>query len=309
MAQIMNGKIVSEEILEKIKLDTQKFTNKGMRPPGLAAVLIGDNPASKIYVSSKVKTCANLGFHSEKIDLEKNIGLKDVLELIKKLNDKEEIDGILIQLPLPEHLDESLILEQVDSKKDVDGFHPQNLGKLFIGEENMVPCTPLGIMMILKKYNIEIQGKNAVIVGRSRIVGKPLAMLLLKENATVTICHSKTKNLEEITSKMDILIAAIGKKAFLTHKHIREGAVVVDVGINRVTDIEEAKRLFPDDESKWKQVEEKGSTLVGDVFPPAMKDKASFFTPVPGGVGPLTIAGLMMNTFLSYKKRVDFEKE
>lgn len=306
MTQIMNGKMVSDGIIEKIRLDTEKYTSRGIRPPGLAAVLIGDNPASKIYVSSKVKTCANLGFHSEKIDLEKNIEIKDVLELIKKLNAKEEIDGILIQLPLPEHLDESLILEQVDPKKDVDGFHPHNLGKLFIGEQTMVPCTPLGIMALLKKYNLEIQGKNAVVVGRSRIVGKPLAMLLLQENATVTICHSKTPNLEEITSKADILIAAMGKKAFLTHKHIKEGAVVVDVGINRVTHIEEAKRLFPDEESRWKQVEEKGSTLVGDVFPPAMKDKASFFTPVPGGVGPLTIAGLMMNTFFSYKQKMDF---
>jgi methylenetetrahydrofolate dehydrogenase (NADP+)/methenyltetrahydrofolate cyclohydrolase len=304
MQKIMNGKSVSDEILEKIKIDTQGYVKSGLRPPGLAAVLIGENPASKIYVGSKVKTCANLGFYSEKIEKDKNVGMKEVLELIENLNKREEIDGILVQLPLPDHLDESFILEKVNPQKDVDGFHPHNLGKLFIDEPNMVPCTPLGIMALLKKYNVELNGKNAVVVGRSRIVGKPLSILLLKENATVTICHSKTANLEEITSKADILVAAMGKKAFLTHKHIKEGAVVVDVGINRVTDIEEAKMLYPDDEARWNQVKEKGSTLVGDVFPPAMKDKASLYTPVPGGVGPLTIAGLMMNTFLSYSQRV-----
>lgn len=304
MQKIMNGKAVSDEILEKIKRDTAEFTSRGLRPPGLAAVLIGENPASKIYVGSKVKTCNNLGFYSQKIEKDKNVGMTEVLELIKDLNDREEIDGILIQLPLPDHLSESMILEAVDSRKDVDGFHPHNLGKLFIDEPNMVPCTPLGIMALLKKYGVDLKGKNAVVVGRSRIVGKPLSLLLLRENATVTICHSKTTNLEEITSKADILIAAIGKKAFLTYKHIKEGAVVVDVGINRVTDIEEAKILYPDDELRWKQVEEKGSTLVGDVFPPAMKEKASLYTPVPGGVGPLTIAGLMMNTFLAYSQRV-----
>ena len=304
MQKIMNGKSVSDEILEKIKIDTQGYVKSGLRPPGLAAVLIGENPASKIYVGSKVKTCANLGFYSEKIEKDKNVGMKEFLELIENLNKREEIDGILVQLPLPDHLDESFILEKVNPQKDVDGFHPHNLGKLFIDEPNMVPCTPLGIMALLKKYNVELNGKNAVVVGRSRIVGKPLSILLLKENATVTICHSKTANLEEITSKADILVAAMGKKAFLTHKHIKEGAVVVDVGINRVTDIEEAKMLYPDDEARWNQVKEKGSTLVGDVFPPAMKDKASLYTPVPGGVGPLTIAGLMMNTFLSYSQRV-----
>lgn len=304
MQKIMNGKSVSDEILEKIKADTESFVKRGLRPPGLAAVLIGENPASKIYVNSKVKTCANLGFHSEKIVKDKNVSIKEVLELIENLNEKEEIDGILVQLPLPDHLDESLILERVNPQKDVDGFHPHNLGKLFIDEPNMVPCTPLGIMALLKKYNVELKGKNAVVVGRSRIVGKPLSVLLLKENATVTICHSKTANLEEITSKADILVAAVGKKAFISHKHIKEGAVVVDVGINRVTDLEETRRLYPDDESRWNQVKEKGSTLVGDVFPPAMKEKASLYTPVPGGVGPLTIAGLMMNTFLSYSQRV-----
>ncbi|MFB3852056.1 MAG: bifunctional methylenetetrahydrofolate dehydrogenase/methenyltetrahydrofolate cyclohydrolase FolD [Acidobacteriota bacterium] len=304
MQKIMNGKEASDEILEKIKIDTENFVKKGLRPPGLAAVLIGENPASKIYVGSKVRTCANLGFYSEKIEKDKNIEMKEVLNLIKDLNEREEIDGILVQLPLPDHLDESMILEAVNPQKDVDGFHPQNLGKLFIDEPNMVPCTPLGIMALLKKYNVELKGRNAVVVGRSRIVGKPLSLLLLKENATVTICHSKTANLEEITSKADILVAAMGKKAFLTHKHIKEGAVVVDVGINRVTDIEEAKKLYPDDEARWNQVKEKGSTLVGDVFPPAMKEKASLYTPVPGGVGPLTIAGLMMNTFLSYSQRV-----
>lgn len=304
MQKIMNGKSVSDEILAKIKADTEEFVGRGFRPPGLAAVLIGENPASKIYVNSKVKTCASIGFYSEKIEKDENIKFKEVLDLVNELNNREEIDGILIQLPLPEHLPESMILEAVNPQKDVDGFHPHNLGKLFIDEPNMVPCTPLGIMALLKKYGVELKGKNAVVVGRSRIVGKPLSILLLRENATVTICHSRTENLEQITSKADILIAAVGKKAFLTHKHIKEGAVVVDVGINRVTDIEEAKKLYPDDESRWKQVEEKGSTLVGDVFPPAMKDKASLYTPVPGGVGPLTIAGLMMNTFLSYSQRV-----
>lgn len=304
MAQILDGKKVSQDILEKIKIDTEFMIQMGKRPPGLAALLIGENPASKIYVSSKVKTCSELKFYSEKIEMDKGVSLNDVLNVLDGLNKRDEIDGILVQLPLPDHLDESYILYSVSPDKDVDGFHPSNLGKLFIDEPNMIPCTPLGIMMLLKKYNIDLKGKNAVVVGRSRIVGKPLSLLLLKENATVTICHSKTKNLEKITSQADILVAAMGKKAFLGYEHIKEGAVVIDVGINRITDLNEAKKFYPDDENRWKQVIEKGSTLVGDVLPMAMKEKSSFYTPVPGGVGPLTIAGLMMNTFLSYTQRV-----
>jgi methylenetetrahydrofolate dehydrogenase (NADP+)/methenyltetrahydrofolate cyclohydrolase len=304
MDKILDGKVVADEILEKIKVDLKGYLDKGQRPPGLAAVLIGDNPASQIYVSSKVKTCANLGYYSEKVEMDKYSTMKEVLNVIKNLNEREDIDGILVQLPLPEQLDESMILFSVLPEKDVGGFHPTNLGKLFIDEPNMVPCTPLGIMALLKKYGIELKGKNAVVVGRSRIVGKPLSLLLLQENATVTICHSKTQNLAEITSRADILIAAMGKKSFLSYEHIKDGAVVIDVGINRVTDLGEAKRLYPDNEKRWKSVIEKGSTLVGDVFPPAMKEKSSFYTPVPGGVGPLTIAGLMMNTFLSYTQRL-----
>lgn len=304
MSQVMNGKAVADEILSKIKSDIEEHVKKGLRPPGLAAILIGKNEASKIYVNSKVRTCSQIGIFSQKIEKDESISMKEVLDIILKLNKREDIDGILVQLPLPEHLDESMILEMVDPSKDVDGFHPHNLGKLFIDEPNLVPCTPLGIMALLKKYNVALEGKNAVVVGRSRIVGKPLSVLLLKENATVTICHSRTKNLEEVTSKADILIAAMGKKAYLDEKHIKEGAVVVDVGINRITDIEEAKKYFQDDEERLKQVLEKGSTLIGDVNPVAMKKKASLYTPVPGGVGPLTIAGLMMNTFLAYTQHI-----
>jgi methylenetetrahydrofolate dehydrogenase (NADP+) / methenyltetrahydrofolate cyclohydrolase len=301
---ILDGKKVSEEILDGLQKEVRSFLDKGFRKPGLAAVLVGGNPASQIYVSSKVKTCAKLDYYSEKIELKEETTQAELLKLVEELNRKEEVDGILVQLPLPKHIDESLILDTISPGKDVDGFHPQNLGKLLIDKPHLVPCTPLGIIELLKKYNVEIKGKRAVVVGRSHIVGKPLSILLLRENATVTICHSRTENLAKVTSEADILVAAMGKKAFLGFDHIREGAVVVDVGINRVTDEEEVKKLYPGDEGRLKQVREKGSTLVGDVFPPAMWEKASLYTPVPGGVGPLTIAGLMLNTFKAYKEHV-----
>lgn len=301
---ILDGKKVSQEILDGLQQEVRGCLSKGLRRPGLAAVLVGTNPASQIYVSSKVKTCAKLDYYSEKIEMKEDTSQEELLGLIKKLNGKEEVDGILVQLPLPKHIDESLILDAISPSKDVDGFHPENLGKLLIDKPFLVPCTPLGIIELLKRYNVEIRGKRAVVVGRSHIVGKPMSILLLKEHATVTVCHSRTKDLEKVTSEADILIAAMGKKAFLGFDCIKEGAIVVDVGINRVTDEEEVKILYPGDEERLKQVREKGSTLVGDVLPPAMWEKASLYTPVPGGVGPLTIAGLMMNTFKAYREHV-----
>ncbi|HNQ79440.1 MAG TPA: bifunctional methylenetetrahydrofolate dehydrogenase/methenyltetrahydrofolate cyclohydrolase FolD [Acidobacteriota bacterium] len=301
---ILDGKKVSQEILDGLQKEVIDCQARGLRKPGLAAVLVGMNPASQIYVSSKVKTCAKLDYYSEKIELKEDTSQDELLALVKSLNAKEEIDGILVQLPLPKHIDESLILDAISPSKDVDGFHPENMGRLLIDKPFLVPCTPLGIIELLKKYNVELRGRRAVVVGRSHIVGKPMSIMLLKEHATVTICHSRTRDLEKVTSEADILIAAMGKKAFLGFDHIREGAVVVDVGINRVTDEEEVKILYPDDEERLKQVREKGSTLVGDVLPPAMWEKASLYTPVPGGVGPLTIAGLMMNTFKAYREHV-----
>jgi len=299
---ILDGKKVSQEILDGLQQRVKECTAKGLRRPGLAAVLVGSNPASQIYVSSKVKTCAKLDYYSEKIELKEDTSQEELLALVRKLNDNGEIDGILVQLPLPKHIDESLILDAISPSKDVDGFHPENLGRLLIDKPFLVPCTPLGIVELLKKYNVEIRGKRAVVVGRSHIVGKPMSIMLLKEHATVTVCHSRTLDLEKVTREADILIAAMGRKAFLGFDHIKEGAVVVDVGINRVTEEEEVKILYPGDEERLKQVREKSSTLVGDVLPPAMWEKASLYTPVPGGVGPLTIAGLMMNTFKAYKE-------
>lgn len=302
-SRILDGKATADAILAELKEKAGRLAAAGGRPPGLAAVLVGDNPPSKVYVGSKVRACANLGFYSERVERPASATTGEVLEIVRGLNNNAAIDGILVQLPLPPQVDSMAVLGAVDPSKDVDGFHPVNVGNLVLDRPGFVPCTPAGIMELLRRHDIPLKGKRAVVVGRSAIVGKPMAMLLLREHATVTICHSRTTNLPEVCREADLLVAAIGKPAFVTDEFIKPGAVVVDVGINRVSDPEEARRLFGGDENRIRQVMEKGSTLVGDVLPTAMWEKSSWYTPVPGGVGPLTIAMLMANTLKARMER------
>jgi methylenetetrahydrofolate dehydrogenase (NADP+)/methenyltetrahydrofolate cyclohydrolase len=273
--------------------------------PGLAAVIVGDDPASKVYVGSKVKTCQSLGLHSEKYELPDRTTTEELLALIEHLNRRNDIDGILVQMPLPKQIETRRILEAVDPAKDVDGFHSVNVGRLVRGEESLVPCTPAGIIEMLDHYEIPIEGARAVVVGRSDIVGKPVSILLLHRNATVTICHSRTRNLPEVTRQADILIAAIGRAAMITGDFIREGAVVVDVGMNNVTTADEVGRIFADSDipKRMDVLARRGATLVGDVEPRTVAGRASWLTPVPGGVGPLTIAMLMKNTLRAAETR------
>ncbi len=269
---------------------------QGFRTPGLAVVLVGENPASAIYVRNKVKTCQDLGIYSETLTPPASISTSDLLALVDGLNRREEVDGILVQMPLPAQVDAKRVLDAIRPDKDVDGFHPVSVGNLSIGNPGPRACTPAGVIELLKRYQIPLQGADAVVVGRSDIVGKPMAMMLIHESATVTVCHSKTRDLPAVCSRADILIAAMGRSAFLGDQHIKPGAVVVDVGMNRVTDRAEAERIWAGDAAKMAQWEEKGSLLVGDVNPSSMANRAAFYTPVPGGVGPLTIAMLMVNT-------------
>ena len=271
--------------------------------PGLAAVLVGENPASQIYVRSKVKTCEELGLYSEKIERSKDSTTEELLELVSDLNRNEAIDGILIQLPLPPQVDTKRVLMAVDPAKDVDGFHPVNIGNLVAGRPGFVPCTPAGILEILKRSKIAIKGARAVVVGRSDIVGKPVAMLLLHEHATVTICHSRTRDLPAVAREADILVAAMGKPAFVTGDFIKYGATVIDVGINRLTTEEEVLKVFHDPIGPLETLAKRGSVLVGDVQPEDARAIAGAFTPVPGGVGPLTIVMLMSNTIKAARLR------
>jgi methylenetetrahydrofolate dehydrogenase (NADP+)/methenyltetrahydrofolate cyclohydrolase len=275
---LINGKTVSAEIRNRLKQETAELKNKTGRMPGLATVLVGEDPASAVYVRNKNKICGEVGFQSFGKNLPAETTEEKLLDLIKELNENEEVNGILVQLPLPDHIDEEKVLLSIDPGKDVDGFHPINVGKLAIGNALLTPCTPTGIIALLDYYGIEIAGKHAVVLGRSNIVGKPVAHLLLQRHATVTICHSKTKNLKEVTCQADILIAAVGRPHFVSSEMVKEGAVVIDVGINRVD-----------------------GKLIGDVEFDPVAEKAAFITPVPGGVGPMTIALLMENTLKAFK--------
>jgi methylenetetrahydrofolate dehydrogenase (NADP+)/methenyltetrahydrofolate cyclohydrolase len=278
-----------------------RLSLQGIRP-GLAAVLVGHVPASEIYVRSKVKTCEALGLFSELITPPETVTTEEMLALIRQLNAREDIDGILIQLPLPAHVNAKLLLEAVSPDKDVDGFHPVNVGRLQTGQPALPPCTAAGIIEILKRSHLQIAGQNAVVVGRSDIVGKPTAILLLAENATVTVCHSRTRDLASFTQRADILVVAIGKPAFVTTEMVKPGATILDAGINRVTDRVEFDRYFAGDARREETFLKKGSTIVGDVLPKAYA-LAGAYTPVPGGIGPLTIAMLMANTVRAAKLR------
>lgn len=279
MARIIDGKAVASEIREKIKNEVGILKSKGVTP-GLAAVLVGDNPASKVYVRNKRKACEEAGIYSEEHKLPADLKQEDLVKLVNDLNVDKKINGILIQLPLPRHIDSKVILECVSPDKDVDGFHPYNVGKLTVGDPIFSPCTPHGVIVLLEYYGIKIDGKNAVVVGRSNIVGKPVALMLLNRNATVTVCHSKTSNLEEKCREADILIVAAGKPKMIKGDMVKAGAVVVDVGINR----------------------EDNGGLIGDVDFEEVSKQAGWITPVPGGVGPMTIAMLLKNTVESARK-------
>jgi len=301
-ARILDGNKIRDEIKAELAQRIGTLKAAGITP-GLAAVLVGDDPASEIYVRNKVKTCESLGLYSEKIELPKETTTHQLLSLVADLNRRDEIDGILVQLPLPSQVDAKRVLEAVDPAKDVDGFHPINVGKLVSGRPGLAPCTPLGIIQILQRGGITIEGARAVVLGRSDTVGKPTAMMLLHRHATVTICHSKTRNLAAVAREADILIAAMGRAALVTGDFIKLGATVIDVGTNRLNSPDEILRIFHEPTASLARLESKGSVLVGDVQPEDVREKAGAFTPVPGGVGPLTIAMLMSNTVAAAEAR------
>ena len=278
MAQIIDGKAVSKQVRERVAEETAQLKKKGITP-GLAVIIVGDDPASQVYVRNKERACEEVGFYSEKFALPENTTQQELNALVKELNERPEISGILCQLPLPKHLDDKEVINLIDPLKDVDAFHPVNVGAIMIGDYNFLPCTPAGVMELIHSTGVEITGKKAVVMGRSNIVGKPMAMLLLHENATVEITHSKTVDLKSITSQADILVAAIGRAKFVTADMVKDGAVVIDVGMNR----------------------DENGKLCGDVDFESVMDKCSFITPVPGGVGPMTISMLMHNTLTAAK--------
>jgi methylenetetrahydrofolate dehydrogenase (NADP+)/methenyltetrahydrofolate cyclohydrolase len=300
-ARILDGQKIAAEIKAEVAEEVKTLTTAGIRP-GLAAVLVGNDPASEVYVRSKVKACEALGIYSEKITPPDTVTTEEMLALVAELNSRDDIDGILVQLPLPKQVDSKAVLLAVSPQKDVDGFHPVNVGNLSTQRPGLVPCTPLGCMEILKRSNIPVAGANAVVIGRSDIVGKPVAMLLLNANATVTVCHSKTKDLAAVCRGADILIAAIGRAGLVTREFVKPGATVIDVGMNRVVDPDEFIRMFAGNTKREQDFAAKGSTLMGDVHP-EVAEVAGAITPVPGGVGPLTIAMLMSNTVKAAKLR------
>ncbi|MGC8759703.1 MAG: bifunctional methylenetetrahydrofolate dehydrogenase/methenyltetrahydrofolate cyclohydrolase FolD [Bryobacteraceae bacterium] len=303
MARILDGKAIQQQILDELKPRIARLA-AARRPPGLVAVLVGDNPASRLYVSSKVRTCRELGMHSEELRLPESTTTEELLRHIEHFNQREDIDGILVQMPLPGQIDSRRVLLAIRPDKDVDGFHPFNVGQLVANAPAPRACTPAGVMELLRRSGIEVAGAEAVVVGRSDIVGKPMALLLMHAHATVTICHSRTRDLPGVCRRADILIAAMGRPAFITAEFIRPGAIVVDVGINRITDRAEAERIARGAPAKLAAFDKNGSVLVGDVHPGDVATLASAYTPVPGGVGPLTIAMLMANTVECAEKRL-----
>lgn len=281
MAVILDGKLTSQKVREKIKAEVDSIP-AGVRHPGLAVIIVGDDPASHVYVRNKKKGCEEVGFLSREYALPAETTEEELIALVKELNADDEIDGILVQLPLPRHLDDKKIIENIDPSKDVDAFSYHNVGRITVGDYDFLPCTPAGVMELLDAYGIDPTGKNAVVIGRSNIVGKPQALLLLQANATVTVAHSKTKDLAEVTRGADILVVAIGKAKFVTADMVKEGAVVIDVGMDR----------------------DENGKLCGDVDFESVKEKASYITPVPGGVGPMTITELLKNTLTAYKRHI-----
>ncbi|MGB6266008.1 MAG: bifunctional 5,10-methylenetetrahydrofolate dehydrogenase/5,10-methenyltetrahydrofolate cyclohydrolase [Candidatus Acidiferrales bacterium] len=300
-ARILNGNLIRDQIYSELGGEIASLAAEGVRP-GLAAVLVGENPASKLYVNSKIAACGKLGLASFLLTPPATTTTDELLAIVDDLNRRDDVDGILVQMPLPRQMDAKRILDAVDPAKDVDGFHPVNVGHLVAGRPALVACTPAGVMEILKRSGIPLEGANAVVIGRSDIVGKPMALLLLHASATVTICHSKTRDLAETARRADIVVAAIGRAAMVTSDFVRPGATVIDVGQNVVTDRAEAEKIFANFPEKLESFRAKGSVLVGDVHPDVIQT-AGAFTPVPGGVGPLTIAMLMSNTVRAARMR------
>jgi methylenetetrahydrofolate dehydrogenase (NADP+) / methenyltetrahydrofolate cyclohydrolase len=300
-AIILNGTGIAQEIRAEVAEEVRTMAAAAVRP-GLAVVLVGHNPASEIYVRGKVKACEEVGVYSEKLTPQESATTAELLAVIEDLNCRDDIDGILVQLPLPPQVDSKKVLLAVNPAKDVDGFHPMNVGFLSTQRPGLVPCTPAGVLEILKRSNIAIAGREAVVVGRSDIVGKPAAMLLINANATVTVCHSKTHDLAAVCRRADILVAAIGRAGMITRDYVKPGATVIDVGMNTVTDAGEFRRFFAGNAKREESFRKKGSTLIGDVHP-EVAEVARALTPVPGGVGPLTIAMLMFNTVKAAKMR------
>ncbi len=303
MTQLLDGKAAAAEIRAEIAASVREMVAAGARLPQLVAVLVGDNPASQTYVGSKVRSCAEVDMLSRTLRLPAETSEAELLAQIDELNADDAVDGILVQLPLPPQIHEKRVLDRVSPDKDVDGFHPINVGRLWLDEEGFTPATPTGIVALLKRNGIPLAGRRAVVVGRSAIVGKPMAGLLLRENCTVTVCHSRTVDLPAVTREADVLVAAIGRPAMIGAEHVREGAVVVDVGMTRLTDAAETERLFPGDAARREQVAKKGYTLIGDVDFTRVAPKASAITPVPGGVGPLTVAMVLFNTLKAARRR------
>jgi len=305
-ATFINGTRIAEDLKAEVALEVKTLTDQGIQP-GLAVVLVGDDAASSAYVDMKARTCDKLGITSRKIVLPGSSTTKDILSHVSRLNEDESIDGILVQLPLPNHVVKHEVLEHVDPRKDVDGFHTSNLGSLLLGHETLVACTPMGVMEMLRRTGVNIQGANAAVLGRSDDVGKPQAVLLMHANATVTICHSKTRHVAEITRQADIVVAAMGRAAMVTRDFIKPGAVVMDVGTNKVSDRATVEQLFgspsANNEARWNDFNRRGYIWVGDVDERSVMDVASLLTPVPGGVGPMTIAVLMKNTIKAARMR------
>ena len=307
-AELLEGAAVAEQIKREVSEEVSRLLQEHEVKPCLAAVRVGDDPASEVYVRNKIRACEEVGIRSEHHALAASTTLIELLDLIASLNSRGEVDGILVQLPLPGEIDEALIIEAVDPAKDVDGFHPMSVGKLAMGRPTFVPCTPAGIMELLQRSNIPIAGANACVVGRSQIVGRPMAQLLLQKDATVTICHSRTRDLPSVTRQGDILVVAIGRAGFIGSDHIKPGATVIDVGMNKVADEAVARSLFGDDlERRLQIIANRGYTLVGDVNAAEADEIAGWRTPVPGGVGLLTVAMLMSNTLKAAKLRRGLE--
>lgn len=303
-AEILDGRAAAAQIKSEVAAEVTALQSKHGVTPRLAAVLVGDDAASAVYVRNKIRACEEVGIASEHLPLPASTTTGDLLSVVAALNRNNEVDGILVQLPLPKQIDDAVIIEAIDPAKDVDAFHPTNVGLLAMGRPRFVPCTPAGIIELLDRNQIEIAGANACVVGRSQIVGRPIASLLLQRNATVTICHSQTNNLPNVTHQADILIAAIGRPAFIRADYIKPGATVIDVGVNKVTDKDEAQGLFGgESEKRIEAIEKRGYTLVGDVHPAEADRVAGKRTPVPGGVGLLTVAMLMKNTLQAAKWR------
>jgi len=300
-ARILDGNAIRNQIYAELAQEIASLRDAGIRP-GLAAVLVGENPASQLYVKSKIAACEKLGLGSSLITPPASITTAELLAVVDDLNRKNDVDGILVQMPLPSQVDAKKILDAVTPEKDVDGFHPINVGRLVAGRPNLVACTPLGVMEIFRRSGIPLEGANAVVMGRSDIVGKPMALLLIHANATVTVCHSKTRDLKDVVRRADIVVVAMGRAAMVTTDYIRPGATVIDVGQNVITDAAQAERIFAKFPEKIESFRKKGSVLVGDVHPDVI-EVAGAFTPVPGGVGPLTIAMLMSNTVKAARLR------